>query len=939
MSFRFPLLLAAILCVQAAFGQSVRVTAQTPTGFAIVTDGSTVPVQSNGRETTTAFSIFNAGTAPVTINQVLVTGSDFALTAPPVLPATLSPNASLTFGVRYTPVAGRTSTAQASVQYTEASTARQTSFTLLGTAPDYAFTVTAPDGRRSTVTPGTRISFGSVRPGTPVTYTLSVANRGTGAGTLTNILVSGRDFTAGLSGTQSIPAGQEIQIPVTFNPQTRGVTSGTLSLDLGISTASFGLDGAGAAPEFIFGYALRSDGNARPLADGGRLTFSATPATTSAIAEVVIGNQGNGVGTVRSVVLEGAAFQMTGLPLLPANVEPGSALRFNIQFTPPRPGSYTGALRIQTDERTVSVIVEGVTAEPTLTLAYVDPQSRNTLPIPNEGTLAFPLTAVDATVVYPVVLQNTGTGTAFINSVGVQGDAFALVDLPSLPATVLPGRDFRFGVRFNPKQRQFHTGLLQIETASGMLTARLAGQGSGPALSVQAADPDMQPQPVGTELAFSAAVGQSATKTVLFTNTGNSDAEITAISVTGAGFQLNNVPFLPLTLRVGDSQTFTVLFAPTQPGASRGRLRIGDQFFDVAGNGLAPRLDFSYTNEAGTTAVAEGDTVVLTPARVGESSRIDFALQNTGTTSAVISAIDITPPNAAFAVESTPPLPLNLEPGASLRFAIRFVPTNVGAQTAVLRINNSAFNLSGNARPPVPLPGYQIQGPSGTQQPLGQPAVGVTLESPYPLPIRGTLTLTFLSDVFSENPAVQFSSGGRVAPFTIPAGSTVAVFDSGATEVRLQTGTVAGTIQLRANFATQTGLDLTPTDAPSLTLTIARSTPQLLTAEVASRARTGLTLLVTGYSTTRELRQMTVNIAPRSGDRVANGTVTINLQPVALVWFQSTNSQGFGGLFSLQVPLTFQRGNSDEDLVSRIESLTITVTNEMGASNAVTVGP
>ena len=941
MSFR-PLLLLVLSAAPAVFAQTaVRLTAQTPAGFVTVADGSTIPVQSSGRETNILFSVTNGGASTVTISQIAVTGSEFTITSAPGLPSALTPGASLFFNVRYTPVLGRTSTASGAVQYTESNIARQISFTLAGAAPDYVFAVTAPDGRRSTITPGSQINFGSVRPGAPVTWIVSVTNRGSGTGTLSSAAVSGRDFSTTFSGTQPIPAGQEVPVPVVFNPQTRGATSGTLTLDLGVGAVTFGLTGTGAAPDYIFAYALRTDGNARPLADGGRLTFSATPATTSAIADVVVTNQGNGPGSVRSVALEGAAFQLNGLPLVPASIEPGTLFRFSVQFTPPRLGSYTGTLRIETDERTLNVIVEGTTAEPAFSLSYVDPQSRNTLPVPNQGTLAFLPTAVDASTVFTMIVQNTGAGTGFVNSVSVQGDAFALVELPSLPATVLASRDLRFGLRFNPKQRQSHTGALQIETTTGILSVRLTGEGISAALSVEAAEPDADFHPVapGSELVFSAAVGQNSTKTVRVMNTGNSDAQIANISVTGAGFQLANVPFLPLTLAVGDSQIFTVVFAPPQPGVSRGRLRIGDQFFDVAGTGLAPRLEYSYTNDAGTTSVAESGAVILAPSRVGESSRIDFAMQNTGTSPVVISTIGITPANSQFSVEGLPPLPLSMEPGRRVGFGIRFTPNNVGAQTATLRVNNTGFTLSGNAQPPVPLPPYRIEGPSGAQQPLQQPAVGVTLGSPYTLPLRGTLTLSFLSDVFAENPAVQFSSGGRVAAFTIPAGATQAVFDNGATEVRLQTGTVAGTIQLRPAFSTQAGLDLTPPEGQGLAMTIARAAPQLLSAEIASRTPNAVLLIITGYSTTRTLRQMRITLTPRPGEQLTTSEVTTSVESSALVWFQSTASQGFGGLFSLQMPLTFQRGDSQEDLVSRIQSFGVTISNELGVSNGVTVAP
>ena len=169
--------------------------------------------------------------------------------------------------------------------------------------------------------------------------------------------------------------------------------------------------------------------------------------------------------------------------------------------------------------------------------------------------------------------------------------------------------------------------------------------------------------------------------------------------------------------------------------------------------------------------------------------------------------------------------------------------------------------------------------------------------------------------------------------------TTQAVFDNGGAEVRLQTGTVAGTIQLHANFTTQAGLVLTPASGEDLTMSVVRSAPRLLTAAVSSRTRSTLILVVTGYSTTRNVRQMQINLTPRNGEKLSSSQVSASLDSLSLVWFQSVTSQGFGGLFSVEIPLTFQRGEATDDLVSLISSLSVTVSNEVGTSNAISLTP
>jgi hypothetical protein len=93
------------------------------------------------------------------------------------------------------------------------------------------------------------------------------------------------------------------------------------------------------------------------------------------------------------------------------------------------------------------------------------------------------------------------------------------------------------------------------------------------------------------------------------------------------------------------------------------------------------------------------------------------------------------------------------------------------------------------------LPAVKITGLPDSPPPATQPALGIGLDAPYALDITGHATLTFAPDSAADDPAVQFTSGGRSADFQIPAGSTQAVF--GSSTLGVQTGTVAGRSQLR----------------------------------------------------------------------------------------------------------------------------------------------
>ena len=184
------------------------------------------------------------------------------------------------------------------------------------------------------------------------------------------------------------------------------------------------------------------------------------------------------------------------------------------------------------------------------------------------------------------------------------------------------------------------------------------------------------------------------------------------------------------------------------------------------------------------------------------------------------------------------------------------------------------------------MPALRYSGASGAQQPGQQIAVGLSLAQNYPLAITGTLNLAFNSEVFANDPAVQFAVGGRSVSFTIPAGQRDAVFQNGQTQMRLQTGTVAGAIVLTPSFSSDGGIALTPTNVESLTLTVAQSAPRLLNVQATAKTATGFTLLVTGYATARQLTTIDLTFTATSGENVPTTRVSLQADPTFTAWYR-----------------------------------------------------
>ncbi len=679
------------------------------------------------------------------------------------------------------------------------------------------------------------------------------------------------------------------------------------------------------------------------ISDGGTITLPAEAIGLPASASVTLTYVGTaGSATINALELTGHTdFSVTGLPELPLSLMRNQSITLSIRYLPTSGQKASGRIAVNYTEgrTTTSVTINLAGTAPEFVFSYVPPGG-NTTPLAAGGTVTFPATALNTTATASFIISNRGSGAGLVNNIRGGGDAFQLVGLPLPPVTVEAGKELRFSVQFTPKQLAASQGVLEIELVNRLVSFRLEGTGSGAVYAYEILLPTAATAIApGQVIALpDALVGEKSTVTVRVRNTGNADGTINVISIQGAGFTLTDLPFLPLTLAPGASASFTIAFSPTQPGRASGRLRVGADSFDVTGTGLGATLAYSYAVGTAVNSVQPGGTVVFTPVAVGRSGKVEFIVTNTGTAPAVINSITLGATGIPFSLAGVPALPATIQPGAALRFTIEFAPTSVGLATATLKIDTQSFTLSGSGGPPDPLPAYRFIAPSGPRQPMEQVAVGLALESPYPLTLTGTLTLTFNSDVFSPDPAVQFATGGRTATFTIPANTTRALFAGNATEIRLQTGTVAGNIVLTPSFTTEGGINLTPTTPPSLTLTVPQGAPRLLSVALSSKSGNAITLLVSGYATSRSITHMDFEFRAVEGENLATTKLTLNAEPSFLAWYQSAASQQYGSLFTATVPFTLQGDvRNVSSLADAIQSVTVTLRNQLGASSGVTI--
>jgi hypothetical protein len=258
-------------------------------------------------------------------------------------------------------------------------------------------------------------------------------------------------------------------------------------------------------------------------------------------------------------------------------------------------------------------------------------------------------------------------------------------------------------------------------------------------------------------------------------------------------------------------------------------------------------------------------------------------------------------------------------------------PNSAGAYAFTVRVTDSA---SAAAQKQFVLtittgtqssPQMTITGVPATSESAQQITFGVTLSSPYSADITGQAVLSFQPDavVPTDDPAIQFSSGGRTVNFTIPAGATQAVFP--VTPIAFQTGTVAGAISL--SFTAQSGGTDFPSSGLDHSVVIARSGTVLRSATVVKTA-SGFQVQLVGFSNPRELDEVRLHFTPATGQTLQTTDLKLDLTVTANNWYTNTASTQFGSQFLLVLPFTVQGSQNS------IASVTVQLQNDLSAATA-----
>ena len=204
-----------------------------------------------------------------------------------------------------------------------------------------------------------------------------------------------------------------------------------------------------------------------------------------------------------------------------------------------------------------------------------------------------------------------------------------------------------------------------------------------------------------------------------------------------------------------------------------------------------------------------------------------------------------------------------------------------------------------------------------------QTGVQVGMSPAYPLAVTVTLTLGFTPDSGADDPAVQFSTGGRAVVIQIPAATSALTGN-----VSLAAGTVSGTITITAQLSAL-GQNITPTQAPQESVRIAAGAP-VISSMTAANTAGGFTVTVIGFATSRQVTQANFQFTAAASANLQTSSLSVPVTSLFSAWYAGAASAPFGSQFSFVQPFTVTGSTQS------ITSVTLTLTNAQGTSAAVT---
>jgi len=406
---------------------------------------------------------------------------------------------------------------------------------------------TAATGVSIEVTPS-NLNFGSLTVGQSVTKTLTITNSGTKSLSVSGISVAGTGFSMKAPALPLVlAAGQTSSVSTTFTATASGNASGKIMIN----------SNAPDSPMIVSLSATAASKSSNLAVTPSSVNFGEVKVGSESTQTVQIKNSGSTSITISSVAVSGSGVTISGINT-PATLAAGATASVSAMFKPASAGNASGALTIKSNASDASDAI-GWSGTGTSSSAT---SSLNATP----GTVAFGTVPTGATTTQTIQLANSGSASITVSNISVSGSGLTISGV-STPFNIAAGKTANLTASLK---------LSSAGSASGAI--KFLSNATDPSLQVawtataQAATVSLLPQPSALNFG-SVTVGTTDTLQITFKNTGNSDANVSGISVTGTGFALSGSAS-SVTLTPGQYLTLNVSYDPKSTGNNTGSLTI-----------------------------------------------------------------------------------------------------------------------------------------------------------------------------------------------------------------------------------------------------------------------------------------------------------------------------------------------------------------------------
>jgi hypothetical protein len=350
---------------------------------------------------------------------------------------------------------------------------------------------------------------------------------------------------SGISYPAMIEPGASTTLTAVFKPASAGNAVGTLTIASNATDPSdaIGWGGTGVAQTSL-----------ELTASPATVSFGTVSVGSSGSASIQLKNTGTASVKISAVSITGSDFTSSALTL-PLTLTPNQAATLTTTFKPTASGSFAGGITVTSNatDSPSQIALSGAGAASGALAATPSPVAFGTVP-------------TGATTTQTIHLENSGSAAVTVSSVTTTGTGITVSGLTT-PRSIAAGTSVNLTASLKLSTTGAAGGAINIASNATGSPLQISWSATGQAAAVTLT-------PSASSLNFgSVTIGASANQQAVIKNTGNSNATISKIAVTGTGFVLDGSAS-SATLTPGQSLTLMVTFDPTAAGTDAGTLAI-----------------------------------------------------------------------------------------------------------------------------------------------------------------------------------------------------------------------------------------------------------------------------------------------------------------------------------------------------------------------------